>query len=113
MHDSESLEPVACTLGAKDGGQRLARWSALSTRGAPSVGREADTLVVVYPAGEGVAEELEALAAAERQCCSFAGWEVEQDTNRVVLRIRSHPEGLAPIAALVGVDLPSASGDHG
>src|SRR5436190_18140175 len=98
MNDPESLEPtelpIACTLDANDGGERLSRWGALSAGGAPSVGREADALVVAYPAGHGVREELQVLAAAERECCSFAEWEVEQDADRVVLRIRSHPDGL-------------------
>ena len=92
--------PIACTLDASDGAQRLARWRALSARAAPHVVREDDALVVAYPAGRGVREELDVLAAAERQCCSFADWEVEQDRDRVVMRIRSQPEGLAAIAAL-------------
>jgi hypothetical protein len=59
-------------------------------------------LVVAYPAGQGVREELEALATAERQCCSFAEWGVEEEADRVVLRVRSHPDGLAAIATLFG-----------
>jgi hypothetical protein len=108
MSGSQPLEPtelpIACTLDANEGGKRLARWAALSARGAPSLGREADALVVAYPTGHGVREELEALAAAERRCCSFAEWEVEQEPDRVVLRIRSHPDGLAAIVSLFGGD---------
>lgn len=107
MNESRSPEPtelpIACTLETGDGAQRLARWRALSARGAPSVARKADALLVAYPAGPGVREELEVLAAAERECCSFAEWEVEQDGERVVLRIRSHGDGLAAIAALFDV----------
>jgi hypothetical protein len=108
MNDSDPLMPtelpIACTLDAHDGHERLARWGALSARGAPSVEREAGVLVVAYPAGQGVREELELLVAAERHCCSFAEWEVEQDADRVVLRIRSHPGGLAAIEAVFGAD---------
>lgn len=108
MNDSESLPsaelPIACTLDSDDGGQRLARWRALSAAATPSVRREPEALVVAYPAGSGVREELEALAAAERQCCAFAEWEVSQDTDRVVLRIASDRDGLAAIAALFGTD---------
>ena len=110
MNDSGSLEstalPIACTLNVNDGAERLARWAALSARNAPSLRREADAVVVAYPAGQGVREELEALAAAERECCSFAEWEVEQDADRVVLRVRSEPEGLEAIAVLFGADRP-------
>jgi hypothetical protein len=95
--------PIACTLGADDGGERLARWRALWASGIPSVGREADALVVTFPAGRRVREELEALAAAERRCCAFAEWEVEPEVDHVVLRIRSHPDGLAALSALFGV----------
>jgi len=108
MNESRSPEhvdlPIACTLDASDGAHRLARWRALSARDAPRVAREADALLVAYPAGRGVREELEVLAAAERRCCSFAQWEVEQDGDRVILRIRSHAHGLAAIASLFGVE---------
>jgi hypothetical protein len=101
-HEPAAL-PIACSLGADDGGERLARWRALWARATPSVEREADALVVTFPAGRGVREELEALAAGERRCCAFAEWEVEPEVDHVVLRIRSHPDGVAALSALFGV----------
>lgn len=92
--------PIACTLDVADGAARLERWRALSARGAPVVGRQADALVVTYPAGPGLQEELELLAAAERECCSFVGWEVRREDDRLVLTIRGGAEGLAAIEAL-------------
>lgn len=82
----------------------MARWRALAALGAPSVSREADALVVAYPDGPGVRDELDELAAAERECCSFADWDVESDADRVILRIRSEPAGLAAIGAIFGAD---------
>jgi hypothetical protein len=96
--------PIACTLDAGDGSERLARWKALSARGAPSVRREPGALVVAYPGGRGVREELQALAAAERQCCAFAEWQVKPEGDPVVLRISSDGDGLAAIAGLFGAD---------
>jgi hypothetical protein len=93
--------PTACSLGATDGAARLARWRALS--GARlTVRRTADRLVVLYQARSGVQEELEALVAAERECCAFANWEVSRDSEHVVLRIRSDPQGIAAIVAAFG-----------
>jgi hypothetical protein len=67
--------PIACTLGATDGAARLARWRALSDARL-SVRRTSDRLVVLYQSRSGVYEELKALVAAERECCSFARWGV-------------------------------------
>jgi hypothetical protein len=77
------------------------------------VRREADALVGPYPAEQGLREELEVFAAAERQCCSFGESEVEQDTDQLFLRIRSNPDGLAAIAALFRADRRSGNGYHG
>jgi hypothetical protein len=48
-------------------------------------------------------EELEALAAAERQCCSFVAWTVSRDDDSVVLNVAAdpgRPDDIAAIAAL-------------
>ncbi len=97
--------PPACTLVATDGAARLARWRALSDARL-SVRRIPDQLVVRYRSQRGVQQELEALVAAECECCSFADWEVTGDSEHVLLRIRSDAQGLAAIVgALGGVDL--------
>jgi hypothetical protein len=95
--------PVACTLGAGDGAHRMQRWEALSLKGRPSARRCGHQLVVAYRAEPGVREELEALVAAERQCCSFVAWDVSQKADRVVLRVAAdpgRPDDVAGIAAL-------------
>jgi hypothetical protein len=93
--------PIACTLGATDGAARLARWRALSDARL-TVQRAPDQLVVLYRSQPGVHEELEALVAGERECCSFAEWEVTRDAEHVVLRIRSDAKGLAAIGDAFG-----------
>jgi hypothetical protein len=97
--------PVACTLGAGDGAQRMQRWEALSLRGRPSARRDGHRLVVAYRAEPGVRGELEALAGAERQCCSFAAWDVSQQGDQVILCVASDPgspDDVAGIAVLFG-----------
>jgi hypothetical protein len=93
--------PIACTLGATDGAARLARWRALSAARLTAQ-RTPDQLIVLYRSQRGVYEEFEALAAAERECCSFAEWEVTRDAEHVVLRIRSDAQGLAALVDALG-----------
>ena len=93
--------PVACSLGATDGAIRMARWRALCDARL-SVRRSPDQLVALYPSQGDIHEELEALVAAERECCPFAEWEVTRDSEHVVLRIRSDARGLTAIVAALG-----------
>jgi hypothetical protein len=92
--------PIACTLGVGDRAERMARWRALSPSRRPGYGRETDELIIRYQLRSGVREELEALVAAERECCAFADWEVSLDAGDVLLRVRSTPDGVAAIAAM-------------
>jgi hypothetical protein len=95
--------PVACTLGADDGAQRMQQWKALSVKGSASASRDGHQLVVAYRPAPGVREELEALAAAERECCSFVAWTVSQEVDRVVLRVTADPSSPDDVAAIAGV----------
>lgn len=55
----------------------------------------------------GLGEELQALAAAERQCCSFAQWNVTHEEDYVVLHVAAdpgRPDDIAAIAALFRAD---------
>ncbi len=99
--------PLACTLGPDDGPARMRRWQALAEKGHPRARRSGHRLEVRYQPEPGVFDELEALAAAERQCCGFVAWEVSQDGHHPVLHVSakpSAPDEVAPIAALFGVD---------
>lgn len=96
--------PLACTLSIGGGAARMRRWEALAVKGRPSAARSGHVLVVRYRPEPGIREELEALAAAERGCCSFVAWDVSQDQNHVILRVVADPdtpEDIASIAALV------------
>lgn len=97
--------PLACTLGPDDGSARLRRWQHLADTANPSSRRDGHQLEVHYQPGPGVREELEALAAAEAQCCSFVAWSVTQDGDHPILRVTAEPDtpdDVAPIAALFG-----------
>lgn len=97
--------PVACTLELHDGAERMRRWQALSERGQPNARLVGHRLVVRYLPKPGVREELEALATAERECCPFVAWTVDQDEDQPILYVTADPnapEDVAPIAALFG-----------
>jgi hypothetical protein len=70
--------PLACTLGPDDGAARLRRWQILAEKSPPRAQRSGNMLEVRWQLQAGVKDELEALAAAERQCCSFVSWGVTQ-----------------------------------
>lgn len=97
--------PLACTLGPDDGPARMRRWQVLADKGHPIAQRTAHQLEVRYQPEPGVRDELEALAAAERECCKFVAWDVIQDGQHPVLLVTadpSTPDDIAPIAALFG-----------
>jgi hypothetical protein len=92
-------------LGPGDGAARVRRWQALAEVGRPSAHRSGHRLKVRYQPGPGVREELEALTAAERQCCSFVAWDVRQEGQDPVLYVTadpSAPDDVVPIATLSG-----------
>lgn len=99
--------PLACALGPDDGAARMRRWQALADQGRPTARRSGHRLQVRYEPEPGVREELEALAAAERQCCSFVAWDVTQEGQNPVLYVTADPNApdeVAPIAVLFGTE---------
>jgi hypothetical protein len=63
--------PLACTLGVDDGAARLRRWQALAEGSAPRARRNRHRLEIRWRVDADGASELEALVAAERECCAF------------------------------------------
>jgi hypothetical protein len=67
--------------------------------------RDGPKLKALYEPGPGVREELEALAAAEAECCSFVSWSATQDGAAPVMLVAADPDtpdAVTPIAALFG-----------
>ncbi len=97
--------PIACTLGADDGAERMGRWRALVGTADPIASRHGRLLEVRFQPGPGVVDELVALAAAEQECCSFVTWTVDEDADNPMLHVLAKPESpddVASIAALFG-----------
>ncbi|MGH2909698.1 MAG: hypothetical protein ACRDK8_10420 [Solirubrobacteraceae bacterium] len=92
--------PIACTLEATEGAERLSRWTALFERFAPEITREPGQIVARMPRAPGVAAELDALVASERICCSFVEWHVVDGEHWHELRIRGTGEALDAISVM-------------
>jgi hypothetical protein len=97
MADPRDAQPVACTLTESEGVTQRERWLRLAA--ASFVGRTATAtgLRLVFRAGGGVEDELQALVAVERACCAWAEWEVRRAADDLVLEIRSTGEGVATL----------------
>ena len=94
--------PVACTLGVGDGVARMRRWQALAEKAPPHAQRTDNRLDVRWHLDADGAIELDLLAAAERECCSFLSWTVTRAGTDSVLTITadpSRPDDVAIIAA--------------
>ncbi len=78
----------------------MRRWKQLGERATPTARRTGRELEVRFHPGPGVREELEALAAAEAECCPFVAWTV-LDGEQPVLRVTApedRPEDIESIA---------------
>jgi hypothetical protein len=84
--------PVACTLGVEDAAARVRRWQALAEESPPRVRRSGHQLEIRWRLDADGAAELEALVAAERECCAFVEWAV----------IRQDPDTIVQVTAEVG-----------
>jgi len=98
--------PVACTLGLEDGAERMRRWEQLVERATPTARRTGRELEVRFQSGHGVQDELEALAAAEGQCCAFVTWTVLLDGGQPVLLVTApedSPDDIESIATAFAI----------
>jgi hypothetical protein len=101
MSNEPMYAPVACSLGQSDLAERAGRWGELAARALSQVSRTERGLRLVFGAGPGVAEELRALAAAERECCAFATWSVRADGGGLVLEVSGDsPEAVTAVQGM-------------
>ena len=92
--------PIACTLEAREGAERLVRWKALLDRSVLELKREPDQIVMRVARAPGITAELDALVAAERTCCPFVEWQVVEHDGWNELQIRGTSEGIDAIAGM-------------
>lgn len=90
--------PIACTLTGDELPERLSAARELGEKAL--VGLEVfDRRAVLRFSGE--RERVDALVAAENKCCSFFEFEVDEDAERIELRIATPEGGQLPMRSLV------------
>lgn len=90
--------PVACTLDAADGAQRVLEWQALLTEHGAGTTRQPRQLTLHFTGAAAVTAELHRLVASERQCCAFVEWAVRTDGDQVEVVIAGEPGALDTFA---------------
>jgi hypothetical protein len=83
--------PIACALDAAEGELRLTQWRRVGEHARLTVQLAAHKLVVTYQPQ--VLAQLRELVQAERGCCSFLDWSLEESSDQVALTIRSDENG--------------------
>jgi|SRR5215211_3810353 len=90
--------PIACSLSADELPRRLAEMAQLGREALIGVHAEPARVQLRFAAGAGVRERVQAIAAAEGECCAFLTLRVSDEANAVVLTIEA-PEGAEPVLA--------------
>jgi hypothetical protein len=100
---------VACSLSQADLAGRSARWRELARSALQQASRTPRGQRLTFSANQEAADELEELAALERQCCPFATWSVHSADGHLILDISATgPEGVGAVHAMFA-DLPGAT----
>jgi hypothetical protein len=92
MENDQESRPVACSLEHADQARRAQRWDDLAARALSRSSRTPHGLRLVFGAGPGVADELQALVALERECCGFATWSVRAGGGQLALEVSGDSE---------------------
>ncbi len=92
----------ACSLGRGELGERLERIARIGSRGWLGTDSDGRRHSLSFRNDPGTRAELEAIVAAERECCSFLGLSLDQGEGVLVLTIDAGPEGEQIAAQLAG-----------
>src|SRR5919199_403521 len=93
---------VACSLSATEGAQRAERWRRLLDLHVLSRAATAHGQRLALPADPPIAAELDALVAAERECCPFLALTVERFDETLVLDVSGPPDALGIVETMFG-----------
>ncbi|MEO5678810.1 MAG: hypothetical protein ABIS47_03990 [Acidimicrobiales bacterium] len=95
--------PLTCTLSPAALADRGAAWAQVDTSAVERV-HLTGRLQIRYRAEPGLVEIIEALAAAERQCCGWASWDViPVEEGHCTLVVTGPPDQVAALADAFGV----------
>jgi hypothetical protein len=88
--------PIACSLDATEFPRRLAEMGDVGRAALVDVTHDEVRADLRFAAGNGIRERIEAIVAAESDCCAFLTMSVEDAPDVVVLTIDA-PDGAGPI----------------
>ena len=89
----KQLPLVACSLDADGQRERLAEWAELLGK-AGSSSPTTDGARYSFDASDELEQQLRALAAAEKACCSFLDFELSRRGGTIELKVTSPADGL-------------------
>ena len=93
-------EPSACTLASTDQDARIEEWRQLRRDALLEETREGNVSTTLWEPSAGVRERLGDLIEAERRCCSFFDFDLEQEES--VIRLKTtYPAGAEAVLDLV------------
>ena len=90
--------PIACSLTATELPRRLAEMADVGRTALLDVRTTGTHATLSFGAGDGVRDRVEAIVAAESQCCAFLDMTVSDRADMVLLTIDG-PEGAEPVLA--------------
>jgi hypothetical protein len=92
----KQLPLVACSLDAGGQRERLAEWAELLGNASASA-PTADGSCYSFAASDELEQQIQALAAAEKECCSFLDFEISRRAGTIELTVTSPAHGLAAL----------------
>ena len=95
--------PAACSLQAADGAGRVRRWRELISAARPQAARRPGALELRWRLDARGLRELEALVAAERECCGFVIWGLDAERDGALLTITARPGRPGDVDAIVAL----------
>ena len=96
--------PIACSLDGNEARRRWHEWSDVMGHRL-NVDRSPTRLTVRFPPGPDLSTKLGELVAAESQCCGFVDWQLDEQSDGLVLTILGDPAGVLAMAGSFGVSL--------
>lgn len=95
-------QPIACILEGDEARTRWRDWNDLVAESA-SVENQPGRLKLSFQNGEETRAELIRLIAAERECCGFVEWELEETVAAISVLVTGSNEGVSAMAEGFGV----------